>query len=93
MRAVSVLIPILSSFSPLSRYLDKQLDLKLNGKRRVTGVLRGFDDFMNLVLDDAAEVTASGKEPCGTIVIRGNAVVMMECKEAVGKTVYNPKLR
>ncbi len=29
--------------------------VKLNGNRRVTGVLRGFDQFMNLVLEDCVE--------------------------------------
>ena len=39
----------------LKRYLDKRLALKLNAGRSVTGVLRGFDVFMNVVLDDATE--------------------------------------
>lgn len=29
--------------------------LKLNGGRAVTGILRGFDPFMNVVLDDTIE--------------------------------------
>jgi small nuclear ribonucleoprotein G len=29
--------------------------VKINGKRKVQGVLRGFDPFMNVVLDDAFE--------------------------------------
>lgn len=29
--------------------------LKLNGGRAVTGILRGFDPFMNVVLDDTVE--------------------------------------
>lgn len=35
--------------------MDKRLYIELNGKRTVTGVLRGYDPFMNIVLDDAAE--------------------------------------
>ena len=31
------------------RYLDKRLSIKLNANREVSGVLRGFDQFMNLV--------------------------------------------
>lgn len=30
--------------------------VKLNGKRTVTGILRGFDPFMNLVVDEAVEI-------------------------------------
>ncbi len=33
----------------LKKYMDKKLQLKLNGGRIVTGILRGFDPFMNLV--------------------------------------------
>ena len=33
----------------LKKYLDRRLCVKLNAGREVTGVLRGFDQFMNLV--------------------------------------------
>ena len=29
--------------------------VKLNGNRHITGTLRGFDQFMNLVIDEAVE--------------------------------------
>lgn len=35
----------------LKKYMDKEMDLKLNGNRHVSGILRGFDPFMNMVLD------------------------------------------
>ena len=35
--------------------------MKLNGGRQIEGVLRGFDPFMNLVLDESLEVTKSGQ--------------------------------
>merc|ERR1712179_487640 len=40
----------------LKKYMDRKLSLKLNGNRGVTGILRGFDPFMNLVMDDCVEV-------------------------------------
>lgn len=39
----------------LKKYMDKHVDLKLNGNRQVYGVLRGFDPFMNIVVEDAVE--------------------------------------
>lgn len=36
--------------------MDKRMLLKLNGGRTVTGILRGFDPFMNVVLDETVEV-------------------------------------
>merc|ERR1712046_555864 len=66
----------------LRRYMDKKLALKLNAGRRVTGILRGFDQFMNLVLDETIEeVSASERNEIGMVVIRGNSVTMMECLE------------
>lgn len=35
--------------------------MKLNGGRQIEGVLRGFDPFMNLVLDESLEVSKSGQ--------------------------------
>ena len=35
----------------LKKFVDKEMDLKLNGNHRISGVLRGFDPFMNMVVD------------------------------------------
>ena len=49
--------------------MDKRLMLQLNGNRKVTGVLRGYDPFMNIVLDDAVEeISASEKNHIGMVV-------------------------
>merc|ERR1712210_428201 len=62
--------------------LKKYMDKKINGGRAVEGVLRGFDPFMNLVLDDALEFTKSGdRNYIGMVVLRGNSVVMLEAKD------------
>ncbi len=38
------------------------ISVKLNGARLVTGILRGFDPFMNLVMDEAIETTKQGEQ-------------------------------
>lgn len=48
--------------------MDKKLQLKLNAGRVVTGVLRGFDPYMNLVVHDAVEETKERKNQIGTVV-------------------------
>jgi len=69
----------------LKKYLDKRLFVQLNGSRRVIGVLRGYDVFLNLVLDDAIEEKDGGeKVRIGQVVIRGNSVVMLEAMERIG---------
>jgi hypothetical protein len=48
--------------------------VKLNANRRVTGVLRGFDQFMNLVLDNTVEeISATERVEIGMVVIRGSS--------------------
>ncbi|KAJ3190362.1 hypothetical protein HDU85_000658 [Gaertneriomyces sp. JEL0708] len=68
----------------LKKYMDKQLFIQLNGDRKVTGVLRGFDPFMNLVLDNAVEkVSETEEKEIGSIVIRGNSVLVMEALDKI----------
>ncbi|XP_024375304.1 probable small nuclear ribonucleoprotein G [Physcomitrium patens] len=67
----------------LKKYMDRKLNIKLNAGRNVVGVLRGFDQFMNLVLDNTVEVQGAEKNEIGMVVIRGNSVVMIEALEVV----------
>ncbi|GAA5831218.1 mRNA splicing protein SMX2 [Sporobolomyces salmoneus] len=62
----------------LKKYMDKLLFIKLQGNRTVSGYLRGFDIFLNLVLDEVREEGSADKVECGTVVIRGNSVTTME---------------
>lgn len=49
--------------------MDKRILIHVQGGRKVTGVLRGFDIFLNLVVDDASdESTAGDKKAIGMVV-------------------------
>ena len=49
--------------------MDRRLYLNLQGGRAVSGVLRGFDIFLNLVMDNAFEELGGGvRKPCGMVV-------------------------
>ena len=49
--------------------MDKKCLIDVNGNRKIAGILRGYDPFMNLVIDDAYEVKAdSSKVGIGMIV-------------------------
>merc|ERR1711915_214618 len=68
----------------LKKFMDKKLSLKLNGGRHVQGILRGFDPFMNLVVDDSVEMGPGGQQnTIGMVVIRGNSIIMVEALERV----------
>jgi small nuclear ribonucleoprotein G len=70
----------------LKKYMDKKLQIKLNANRMVTGTLRGFDQFMNLVVDNTVEVNGNDKTDIGMVVIRGNSIVTVEALEPVGRS-------
>lgn len=55
----------------------------MNGNRLITGVLRGYDPFMNLVIDEATEHVKGTTQmnPIGMVVVRGNSVIMIEALE------------
>uniref|UniRef100_UPI00358E4EDB small nuclear ribonucleoprotein G n=1 Tax=Myxine glutinosa TaxID=7769 RepID=UPI00358E4EDB len=68
----------------LKKFMDKKLCLKLNGARTVTGILRGFDPFMNLVVDETIESGPAGAHiDIGMVVIRGNSIIMLEALDRV----------
>ena len=43
------------SILDLKKHLDKKVRVKFQGGREVTGILKGFDQLVNLVLDEAVE--------------------------------------
>ncbi|KAG6001967.1 hypothetical protein E4U21_003618 [Claviceps maximensis] len=66
----------------LARYMDKEITVKFNGGREVTGTLKGYDALMNLVLDDVKETVRDeeGNEatrPLGLVVARGTLLVVI----------------
>ncbi|ROT74929.1 small nuclear ribonucleoprotein G [Penaeus vannamei] len=68
----------------LKKYMDKRVMTKLNGGRVVEGTLRGFDPFMNLVVDDGVEVRRSGdRVRVGFVVIRGSSIIMLEALDRI----------
>lgn len=40
----------------LKRFVEKRVSVNVQGGRKVKGTLRGYDIFLNLVLDDAVEM-------------------------------------
>jgi len=68
----------------LKKFVDKRLALRLNKNRRVSGVLRGYDQFMNVVIDNCVEeISAQEKNELGMVVIRGNSIVMIEALDRI----------
>ncbi|KAK2075426.1 hypothetical protein P8C59_009555 [Phyllachora maydis] len=66
----------------LAKYKDKKITVKFNGGREVTGILKGYDALMNLVLDDVQEAVQDQEgnmttRPLGLVVARGTLLVVI----------------
>ena len=60
----------------LEKALNKNVQLLLKDRRVLEGVLKGYDEHMNLVLEDTDETDSEGnRRKIGTIVVRGSNVV------------------
>ena len=41
--------------------MDLRVDLRMNGDRRIAGIMKGYDQYMNIVLDEAIEIAKPGQ--------------------------------
>ncbi|EAU39277.1 conserved hypothetical protein [Aspergillus terreus NIH2624] len=78
----------------LTKYMDKEVRVKFNGGREVLGLLKGYDQLMNLVLDDVKETMRDdeGNETTrslGLIVARGTLIVLISPADG-SEEIANP---
>ncbi|GLA27429.1 U6 snRNA-associated Sm-like protein LSm7 [Aspergillus phoenicis ATCC 13157] len=78
----------------LNKYMDKEVRVKFNGGREVIGTLKGYDQLMNLVLDDVKESMRDdeGNEntrSLGLVVARGTIIVLISPADG-SEEIANP---
>ena len=61
----------------LEETLNKKVALLLKDNRVLEGSLVGYDDYMNLVLDDTEEKAQDVNKKLGVVIVRGSNVVRM----------------
>ena len=62
----------------LDASIKKVVLIKLKGGKTIRGNLHGFDQHMNLLLEQSEELPSEGDtKSLGTIVVRGDNVVMI----------------
>ena len=62
----------------LDESINKMVLIKLKGNKTIRGNLLGFDQHMNLLLDQSEEVPSeSDSISLGSIVVRGDNVIMI----------------
>ncbi|GAB6148319.1 LSm family protein [Stetteria hydrogenophila] len=65
------------TFKVLSNYLDSSVLVKLKGSRLIKGTLKSYDQHLNLILADAEEIGDGEPRGLGTILVRGDNVVLI----------------
>ncbi|KAG6857028.1 hypothetical protein H0H87_010701 [Tephrocybe sp. NHM501043] len=64
----------------LSKYVNERIRVKFTGGREVTGILKGYDQLLNLVLDEVEEEILE-PEPhtrsLGLAVLRGPTITLL----------------
>ena len=67
----------------LQKSLSSQVLVELKGRRKLKGKLRGYDQHLNLILEDAEEIAIDPEteqetvESIKTVIVRGDNVVIV----------------
>ncbi|EKG17161.1 hypothetical protein MPH_05615 [Macrophomina phaseolina MS6] len=79
---INFIFKLLQTRATVSIWLFEQVGLRIEGK------IRGFDEFMNLVIDDAIEVKLATKDSeekrraLGQILLKGDNVSLIQSVDA-----------
>ncbi|WBW75491.1 Lsm2-8 complex Lsm7 [Schizosaccharomyces osmophilus] len=92
--------PRKESILDLSRYQDQRIQATFTGGRQISGVLKGYDQLMNLVLDDVDEHLKNPEDgkfldktrKLGLIVVRGTTLVLLAPMDG-SEEIPNPFLQ
>jgi small nuclear ribonucleoprotein len=62
----------------LEKSLGKIVLIKLKSGRAIRGILKGYDQHMNFLLEQSEEILDDGRtSSLGTIVVRGDNVILI----------------
>jgi len=79
----------------LSKYVNERIRVKFTGGREVTGVLKGYDQLLNLVLDEVQEQLQNEMElqtrSLGLVVLRGPTITLLSPVDG-SEEIANPFL-
>ncbi len=75
---INQIFKYLQQQSKVTVWLYEQVNIRL------TGVLKGFDEFMNIVLDDTVEITignAAKQRKLGRVLLKGDNITLISCED------------
>ncbi len=62
----------------LEESLGKTILMRLRGGKKLRGKLKGFDQHLNLLLEETEDITnAENAKELGTIILRGDKVIII----------------
>jgi len=79
----------------LSKYVNERIRVKFTGGREVTGLLKGYDQLLNLVLDEVEEnlefleAGEPRKRNLGLVVLRGPTITLLSPVDGL-EEIANP---
>ncbi|KAL0257062.1 hypothetical protein SLS55_007872 [Diplodia seriata] len=79
---INFIFKLLQTRATVQIWLFEQIGMRIEGK------IRGFDEFMNLVIDDAVEVklatkeTSEARRTLGQILLKGDNVSLIQSVDA-----------
>lgn len=76
----------------LSKYINERIRVKFTGGREVTGILKGYDQLLNLVLDEVQEEVQEPEvhiRSLGLTVLRGPTITLLSPVDGL-EEIANP---
>jgi small nuclear ribonucleoprotein len=68
----------------LTQFTERRVVVRLKDARTLEGRLLGFDEHLNLVLDETLERKDEGGRRLGRVVVRGNNVLALNAPPGPG---------
>ncbi|KAI5962935.1 uncharacterized protein KGF55_002727 [Candida pseudojiufengensis] len=68
---INLIFKFLQQQSLVNIWLYEQTDSRIQGK------IQGFDEFMNLVIDEAEEITRGKKVSLGRLLLKGDTITLI----------------
>jgi small nuclear ribonucleoprotein len=68
-------MPMAVPLNVLEKSVNKTVSLLLKDGRILEGKLSGFDEYMNMILEDAEETKDEQVRRLGVVILRGNNIV------------------
>jgi small nuclear ribonucleoprotein len=59
----------------LEKSVGKQVSVLFKDGRVIEGILQGYDEYMNMVLEASTESSGEDKRRLGIVIVRGNNVL------------------